>query len=114
VDLVREQLAVSLGPAAVDAELTGDQLVLTEAGGRTPSVAYRLRSTAPRLAPLVLNGTTPGAWPAPARGDVLFADAPIAWDRWVRTWTNGAAEQEQQPAEAYPPVLPAAIPASVG
>ena len=114
VDLVREQLALSLGPAAADAELTGDQLVLTEIGGNVPSVAYRLRSTAPRLTPVMLNGAASGAWPAPARDEVVFADAPIEWDRWVRTWTNGAAEQEQEPDEAYPPVLPAAAPASVG
>ncbi len=112
VDLVREQLAVTLGSAAVGAELTGDQIVLTGAGATAPSVAYRLRSTAPRLAPVALHGTMPGAWPAPARRDVLFADAPIAWDRWVRTWTNGAAEQETD--EAYPPVLPVATPAAAG
>jgi hypothetical protein len=114
VDLVREQLEVSLGPAAADAELSGDQLLLTESGESAPSVAYRLRSTSPRLAPLALSGSSSGAWPTPARDEVVFADAPIEWDRWVQTWTNGAAEHEPLQEQDYPRVLPTATSAVVG
>ncbi|HEY5315941.1 MAG TPA: hypothetical protein VIK18_25650, partial [Pirellulales bacterium] len=85
VALVREQLRACLGLTCYDYNLTPEQLLIWPDSDCATEAAYDLEGEGAVL-PRVLAGCGADALPALDRGQALFGEMPITWQRWVEVW----------------------------
>jgi hypothetical protein len=86
VGLVREQIQALLPTAltAYDIEEVGLVASLDQQLGG--EVIYPLKGLTPQLKPESVNGQVGTAWPVLEAQRLIFAQVPLPWCDWVRTW----------------------------
>jgi hypothetical protein len=110
VELVREPIEAALGPEAHSYEFREAGLVVWPDPESAAEVLYLLRpveSSTP-LVPVAPSGEPePIVLPPIDVRHLLFADVPVAWQRWVAVW-EGDREGHDHPAEFLEgfPLLP--------
>ncbi|MBL8848702.1 MAG: hypothetical protein JNG89_03420, partial [Planctomycetaceae bacterium] len=90
VDLVWDQLDATLGEDVVPRALTSDGIIVADRRAPGFVASYNLRTTSRRLLPDGASPDDDAAWPALSRDDVVFAEHPLDWDKWIATWNDAA------------------------
>jgi hypothetical protein len=85
VDLTREQIDESLPVMKLAVDLTKAGLVVWTGADGTHDALYDLNA-GPMLQPRPLNGALPAGMPVLDTTRLEFANVPLAWQEWVRTW----------------------------
>jgi hypothetical protein len=86
VDVVREQVRANIPAAARAFDFTDHDLVLWVLPGQEPAALYDLDTPKGPLQPRTPEGMAATGWPALEPTRVLFARAPLTWQRWVTCW----------------------------
>jgi hypothetical protein len=87
VDVTREQIVESLAPVKVAYDITPEGLEVWLEPDFTCSAIYELNS-GPVLEARSTNGIPLKALPALDTSRLLFANVPVSWQDWVRTWAR--------------------------
>jgi hypothetical protein len=96
VDLIHEQLCAVL-PQAAAWDVAGEGLVVDFQNGAGARVLYPLRPEG-AIAPRVLRGDPWKTLPALDPSHVLFTQAPIGWESWVKFWQQAHDDHRPPPA----------------
>ena len=92
VELVRRQIEDELRISPTLYELSAEGIVVFPNDDADCEVLYDLRE-GPWIAPQTMRGMARRRLPTVERQQIVFGDSPVAWDRWVETWSNNAASQ---------------------
>jgi hypothetical protein len=90
VDLVREQVAASLGPGPVAYDIGPDGLVVWPGEDFDAEAVYKLRN-GPQVAPRARFAARPVVLPHLDTARLLFRNHPIPWRLWVDAWERDQA-----------------------
>ena len=95
VDLVREQIAAVLPPAAAHFDVVADGLLVWYGSRDGPPVLYDLAHRADDLRPRTPDNLHPTFGPALDADRLIFGRVRLSWPEWLAVW--------QADADGYPP-----------
>ncbi len=90
VDLVREQIEASLGPAVPSYDIADEGLVIWPVKDYKIEIIYDLRN-ATVLQPRARGGLPPAHMPALPVVPLVFGQVPVTWREWVEAWESDEA-----------------------
>ncbi len=113
VDLVRQQIEDQFPPLAPRYDILGEGLVLWPDREWDVEAVYDLHD-GPWVAPQSVRGLARQALPTLASWQLIFAELPVPWQRWVAVWNQDLAGQGHSDQSLVPVRLVPAAPLPSG
>jgi hypothetical protein len=102
VDLIREQLEMTLPSSLGTRRLDYDGLVLWPRGTTEAEVHYDLRDDETQVAPRATGGAPTGL-PVVTRSRFVFTEVPVTWSEWIDAWSAAPTAEFLPGVQAWLP-----------